>query len=99
LHAPVYAISIGGNLGSLLGLPCDRTAVLAWRLSMDLMGESYERVLDRLLVQAAGERDPGKRRILRRQITQLKAEQIKPMKLGVPPRKVWWPAACRGIVG
>ena len=67
---------------------------------MDLARGSYEQVLDRLLVQAAGEADPAKLKNLRRKITQLKSEHGRPAKLGVPPRKVvWWPASCRGIVG
>ena len=66
---------------------------------MDLTGESYEQALDRLLVQTAAERDPRKRKDLRRQIAQLKSERTRPLKSGAPRRKVWWPSSCRGIVG
>lgn len=66
---------------------------------MDLTGESYKQALDRLLARAAAERDQGTRKNLRRQITQLKSERAKPLKMGTPPRKVWWPSSCRGIVG
>jgi hypothetical protein len=68
---------------------------------MDLTGESYEQALDRLLIQVATERDPGKRKDLRRQINRLKSERTKPLKSAPlrPQRKVWWPSSCRGIVG
>jgi hypothetical protein len=64
---------------------------------MNRIAESYEKTLDRILLEAAHERDPEKRKRLRLRMIQLKAEHNGPSKSAIA--KDWWPATCRGIVG